>query len=420
MKSTIHQANNVMFPTEEETPKKTCEPKKEVCRPKENEEEAQDKHDQEDEAENKPKYKGTATIRHSRKKAIQEGEAMASMPTQLATLTISPLERALTTVKNDGAYVRIFKDRYTKYLKFEDGRLSFNGEDVTNADLYYMAAKSREKVSEIDIPMLQTLYSLIMFDMSKHAKSKEDFILKALYGKLESYTVTVYARDLIRMMGYTKMQDPVGYLTERIGSFNKIFGLVLEGYDGRGKPMYMNIPVLLLMKSSEQDQTVSFTSPYLNEIVKKSIENALGKDRIAQIMMSENPPKRIPIRPTNSYLINADIMSERNIRAIEIVQAVVVTIEQAGNNTVTIRAKTILERCGNLKQAYDAASETNKTKVLKRAFGKAWELLRTKTKLTEVYDGIELPALDNLPTMGNIETKKYEIKHNGKKNVKNT
>ena len=70
------------------------------------------------------------------------------------------------------------------------------------------------------------------------------------------------------------------------------------------------------------------------------------------------------------------IVKERNKRAVEIVIVVVTTIEQAGKYTPHLKAKTIIERIPQLQESLDKAkTNSDKNKILKRAFTKAWELL---------------------------------------------
>ena len=105
-------------------------------------------------------------------------------------------------------------------------------------------------------------------------------------------------------------------------------------------------------------------------------------------LKSNGEPQRLP---SHSYLINADIVKERNKAAVENVIIIVTLIEQAGDNVPRIKASTIIERNPQLKERLEATANEHKAQFLKRVFSKTWELLRTRTKLTEVYEDIQLP-----------------------------
>ena len=63
-------------------------------------------------------------------------------------------------------------------------------------------------------------------------------------------------------------------------------------------------------------------------------------------------------------------------------------------------------------------NSTNRRQLLKRTFSKTWELLRTKTRLAEFYDGIELPDPKDpafLPNESELNNLVISFPHNGKK-----
>ena len=81
-----------------------------------------------------------------------------------------------------------------------------------------------------------------------------------------------------------------------------------------------------------------------------------------------------------------------------------------------IAASTIVERNAQLKEALETSA--NPTQLLRRCFTKTWELLRTKTYLTEMYEGIELPDPKdpaNIPTAKTISKIVFKFPHKGKK-----
>lgn len=114
------------------------------------------------------------------------------------------------------------------------------------------------------------------------------------------------------------------------------------------------------------------------------------------------------------------IAKEKNKKAVEIVFIVVALIEQAGNTIPHIRAKTIVERNTLLHKSLAGQTSGNKSTLLKRAFSKAWQLLREKTYLAEAYKNIQLPDPKDataIPTASALDMV-FTFPHDGKnKNV---
>lgn len=61
----------------------------------------------------------------------------------------------------------------------------------------------------------------------------------------------------------------------------------------------------------------------------------------------------------------------------------------------------------------NAASPPVRSKTLKNAFERAFELLRTHTYLQYVYPGIELPSPGDYPKWTALRTTRYYFSHNG-------
>jgi len=123
--------------------------------------------------------------------------------------------------------------------------------------------------------------------------------------------------------------------------------------------------------------------------------------------------------PSYSYLVDISIEKERNRKAVEIVMIIVALIEQAGKGTPHIRAKTVIERSSILKKCLQDQSAQKSDTILRRSFTKAWELLRSKTRLGAVYKDIELPDPENpyyIPTYSNLDMV-FKFPHKGKTRI---
>lgn len=78
-----------------------------------------------------------------------------------------------------------------------------------------------------------------------------------------------------------------------------------------------------------------------------------------------------------------------------------------------------LVRNPQLQQRLENSS--NKRQLLRNVFTKTWELLRTKTRLQEVYKNIQLPDPKdpaNIPTVTTLESTVFSFPHDGKRQEK--
>ena len=75
--------------------------------------------------------------------------------------------------------------------------------------------------------------------------------------------------------------------------------------------------------------TISFSSPYLNHIVKTIYNASLVRDKNGNFKKCKSS-KQI-VSPSHSYLIKSSIAKERNKVAVENVRNIVQLIEQAGS-----------------------------------------------------------------------------------------
>ena len=143
----------------------------------------------------------------------------------------------------------------------------------------------------------------------------------------------------------------------------------------------------------------------MTQLIKRIYNVSIKKDAKGLPIIKKNGEALLDA--SHSYLIKSSIVKERNKRAVEIVIVVVTTIEQAGKYTPHLKAKTIIERIPQLQESLDKAkTNSDKNKILKRAFTKAWELLGTQTELRTKYPTIELPDPNNpkyIPTMATID-----------------
>ena len=136
------------------------------------------------------------------------------------------------------------------------------------------------------------------------------------------------------------------------------------------------------------------------------------KDGAAKLTRRGDPVRN----PTHSFATKTSILKERNKAAVENVLIVVQLIEQCGNQTPHISARTMIERNPQLASRLEKVK--NPTSLLKRTFEATWKLLREQTYLTEWYPGIALPDPADpavIPTVKTLDNMVFTFAHSGKR-----
>lgn len=319
---------------------------------------------------------------------------VVDMPEKYAIITKKEYQNAMGLFQEGHAYLQPLELASSDGLSFKDGKLCFKGLPASEADLkeYY----TREVPEIIDLPLLRLFYSIILNDVSQ--KIKEN--------KIPTSTYNVYLPDLFAMYGKrTVSREQTLKMIDNIMSYHTLVGIV----DGD------ILPVLVYLGESQKENTISFSSPYMNRVIENVYKVSIRTDKDGKPKLKKNGEPCM--LPSHSYLIKPTIKAEKNQKAVEIVHIVTTLIEQAGNNEPHIKAKNIVERNMPLRYSLEGATPANQNTMLKRAFVKAWELLRTQTHLEETYPGIELPDPKNprnIPTMSQLDSMVFTFKHNGK------
>lgn len=125
--------------------------------------------------------------------------------------------------------------------------------------------------------------------------------------------------------------------------------------------------------------------------------------------------------PGHSFMLTSLLASERNKRAVEILSYVDYLIETAGTTgTAHAKASTIVHECPELEYALSTCSTKNKNILLKRAFSKAWALMKDPkySELCKRYKDLEIPTI--VPTASTLETTTFTFPHKGKKQRPNS
>ena len=340
-----------------------------------------------------PKYR-------TRAKAKEQG-AITEAPNSLAIPTLSKYQYSMSLYQDGGAYLQPLSS--TDGLKFKNGKMYFDGarmREVSEVELQNM--KTKEGIDDIDLPILRTFYSIILtqFEASGY---------KVLQDVLTMSVPTL--AEFIGLQSNLNKKD-IGRVIEKTQSYHNIVGVVHGTRNG--KPVQSLYPVLNFEGYNDKTNTISFSSPYMNYVIKTVYNLSLRKSKDGKVKLKKNgEPLRLA---SHSYLIDSSIAKERNKAAVENVVILVTLIEQAGDNIPRIKASTLIERNVQLAERLEAAK--NPRSLLKTTFTKTWELLRTKTRLQEAYKDIELPEPDDpafMPTMKTLDKVVFTFPHKGKK-----
>lgn len=337
------------------------------------------------------KITNTKKTNRTKKKAGEIDE----VPTVIPTITNKKYQNAMTLNADSTAYLQPFSS--VDNLVYENGQILFRGLPASAATLkeYFTSTG----IENFDLPLLRLFYGIILNRFAKTWKEDQS---------IEGY-VTIYYPDLAKKLGKSSNigKSDVQSCIDSIMQFQTIMGIIDNGSKGTEI-----IPVLVYMGNDTEKNTISFASPYMVKVIKNVFNASIRKNKtgLPQLKKDGNPH----LLPAYSYMIKSSIGKERNKKAVEIVFVIVSLIEQSGNHCPHIKAKTIIDRIPILKNSIDNCKTTSdKNKMLKRAFSKAWGILPKHTKLKETYQDIKLPSSTDVPSMSSLDIV-YKFPHNGK------
>lgn len=336
-----------------------------------------------------------------RTRAKAAPDAVRAMPQSLAIPTLQGYQYATSLYQNGNAYMQ--KLTSTDGLKFQKGKIFFEGglQAVSEAELQNM--KTKEGIEKIDLALLRVFYSIILTAFEKTG-CKE---IKPV--------ITLFVPDMAEYLGLQSNlnKKDIAGIVDKVQTFHNMVGILHETRNG--KPTQSLYPVLNFEGYNDKKNTISFSSPYMNHVIQTVYDVAIRRDKKTgkPKLKTNGEPLRLA---SHSYLVKSEIGKERNKAAVENVFIIAALIEQAGDNIPNIKASTIVERNPQLQQRLEENAKP--AQLLKRTFQKTWELLRDKTRLTDVYRDIQLPDPKNpatIPTPKTLSETVFTFPHKGKK-----
>jgi hypothetical protein len=326
-----------------------------------------------------------------RSKAIQSG-AVLDIGERALAITDRNYQFALSTKYNDTAYLVKMDKQFIESMEFEGGSLSISNSTAATAKI--RRGNSLQEIESLDIQLLRSLFTAIYYNATK---ATED-------------TVTVYVPTLCKHLGVNITSGKAYPLFDKINSFSDVVGVFSDG---------SIFSLLKFIKYDKSNNTMTFASPYMNKII-YDISKKNNK------VLKNGSKKKMP---AYSYLIHSSIASERNKVAVEIVQVIVALVQQRGIDTrkssnckvdpadgkviteAHIRFSTILEYIPTLQGRIEQSQTVSaKNAQLRRAFTKAYDLLKTKTDIYQNYIDLNVPEI--VPTAKTLE-QSIVISHKG-------
>lgn len=333
------------------------------------------------------------TTYRTRKKA---GET-AEIPNKLPIITNSKYQNAMTLNKNATAYLQPISS--IDNLKYKNGTLLYKGLPMTSKDINNLCTE--DCIEKINLSLLRALYAIILNCSFKSHPTNQ----------ASNSVFTIYYPDFAKKIGKSSNigKNDVNEFIRNIVHLQTVLGVI-----GNGAKANDILPVLTNIKTDSEKNTISFTCPYMTRLIRDIYHASIRVNKKGEPLLKKNGEPQMS--PSYSYLIDMSIVKEKNKKAVEIVFIVITLIEQAGNNTPHIRAKTIIDRNRLLSESLERQSNGGKNTLLKRAFKKAWELLRTKTSLDSAYKNICLPDpedISSIPTSSTLNMV-FRFSHEGK------
>ena len=322
--------------------------------------------------------------------AITEG------PKSLIIPTMTNYQYSMSLYQGGNAYLQPLSSM--ENLQFKEGKLYFSdvrAREVSEAELRDL--RTKEGIEELDLKNLRYYYS-ILFDQFQRSEYKvlQDIIVVA-----------------VPLLAGRKnpTESDINAVIKNLQSYHNVMGVVKSPWNGKMVESFYQ--VLNFEYYDKTHNIVAFSSPYMNYVIQKMYNLSVKQENGKTKLVKSDKPLTLPL---HSYLIDESIRKERNKVAVENVIIIVTLIEQAGNNEPHIKASTLIER--NIQLAERLEATKNARLILNRTFKRTWELLRTKTFLTDVYEGIELPDPEDpafLPTMKTLDKIVFKFPHKGKK-----
>lgn len=340
------------------------------------------------EHENAPKTEDGKKRRRSEARAAANGQLVSAGFYQYLASDKS-FQHSLTPQKNKNAYIALMTPEFFDKLDFSDGVLSFDNESDAYIKKYRRG--KYEDIQDLDLPLLQQIYT---------AASKA-------YAKNGGYTITVYFSKFLSEMNIDPRKQNAAEIMRKLHSFENCVGVM----PGTG----IIAKLFSIIEINSADNTMTFAVPYIFRLIdelerKNKIE---GKTKKGELYEYE--------APYNNRLVHSAIANERNKTAVELVYLITTGLLQRGKTpdaktwarekakmadpalvSYSISFRTLINDAPLLRGRIKSyKSQNDKNKALRRAFEKAYQLIKAKTDAGEYFIDLHIPEI--IPTMSTLD-----------------
>lgn len=326
------------------------------------------------------------------------------IPDKLPIITLRSWENAMTLTP-EGSHLIVMRDDIREHLEYTGNALYYDNQKIQQSDLDMMinvSNASADLAKKIDLHTLRLLYGIIL---EKYSKNIEEIVqcIGEDAKQFLSYNVTIYIPDFFKATNMSRNinQQSVDRLLAKMGKYSSLWGVVKSNALGKERIGYY--PVLVPLGYEKTENTVTFTSPYMNRIITLIIQDSIRRDKDGVLMRGKSG--RFITNPSHSYHVKASIIKDSSEWAKDVVEVISVLLDRAGNNLTHIRFSKIIGRCYGFNEYLEAQRDNYKrNKILNRTFSRAWKLLATDTDLKESFKDLELPDPKNPQTIPRMDT----------------
>lgn len=285
-----------------------------------------------------------------------------------------------------------------------------------NKDAYMYWIDDSKKLPEIQ--PLRLLYGVFLL---KFPINPETVDFKKISDGWLDQTSTIYLPDYARAIKLkdNKSSDSMKAIVNKISGYRNLMGVVRE--EKHGSVTYKEYPVIKNFNYDESDNTITFASPYIMRLIWALAAASIARDKEGEPIRYRDG--KLKLLPVYSWRLKPEILKEKNYRAVESTGILATLTDRAGDikkgekeKVVNIKIFELANRNEELKVAYEKASASKKTRVLKKAIVPSYGMLDKYTDLRKSYKNIKFPNPKDencIPTAKEMD-KVLRITHEGK------
>ena len=340
------------------------------------------------EHENAPKDGDGKKIRTSANKAARGDQLVSAGYYQIA-ISDKKYQHALTTKKNKSAYIQVMTPDFFEKLDFTGGVITWDREVA--GVIKNNRRGSYEDIQDIDPALLTQIYTAAVKAHKSHS----------------GFTITVYLYKFLREMGIDPGKNNAPDTMRKLQSYENCIGIM----PGTG----IIAKLFSIIEINATDNTMTFAVPYIFRLIdelerKNKIE---GKTKKGELYEYE--------APYNNRLVHSSIANERNKTAVELVYLITTGLLQRGKTpdaktwarekakmadpalvSYSTSFRTLINDAPLLRGRIKSyKSQNDKNKALRRAFEKAYQLIKAKTDAGEYFIDLHIPEI--IPTMSTLD-----------------